>query len=34
MVMEFMIGGELFFHLKKCYRFSEEKVRFYSAELV
>ena len=33
MVSEFCSGGELFFHLKKRHRFSEEMVRFYSAEI-
>ena len=26
--------GELFFHLRKCERFSEAKTRFYAAEIV
>ena len=34
MVLDFIIGGELFVHLRKSYRFSEERARFYSAELV
>jgi serine/threonine protein kinase len=34
MVMDFIGGGELFFHLKKEGRFSEERVMFYVAELV
>lgn len=29
-----MIGGELFFHLRKAYKFSEERAKFYTAELV
>ena len=29
-----MVGGELFFHLQKEGRFSEDKTRFYAAELV
>lgn len=33
MVMEFVSGGELFFHLKKEKRFSSERVKFYAAEL-
>ena len=34
MVMDYVSGGELFFHLKKEGRFSEERVIFYIAELV
>eukprot|EP00033_Pygsuia_biforma_P001612 GCRY01001814.1.p1 GENE.GCRY01001814.1~~GCRY01001814.1.p1 ORF type:complete len:368 (-),score=36.94 GCRY01001814.1:608-1711(-) len=33
MVMDYINGGELFFHLKKEGRFSEERVRFYVAEI-
>lgn len=33
MVMEFVNGGELFFHLKREKRFSEARVKFYAAEL-
>ena len=29
-----MIGGELFFHLTKAGRFTEERTKFYSAEIV
>ena len=29
-----MIGGELFFHLRRAFRFSEDKAKFYCAELV
>ena len=29
MVMEFMAGGELFFHLRKSGRFTEDRARFY-----
>lgn len=32
--MDFINGGELFFHLRKARRFEEEKTRFYAAELV
>ncbi len=32
-VMEFMKGGELFFHRKDKRRFSEEHVQFYGAEI-
>jgi len=34
LVMDFIAGGELFYHLRKNKRFSEEKVRFYSAEIL
>tara|TARA_B100000780_G_C21113099_1_gene450021 strand:- start:116 stop:1657 length:1542 start_codon:yes stop_codon:yes gene_type:complete len=34
LVMDYMVGGELFFHLQKEGRFSEDKTRFYAAELV
>ncbi|MFN3504242.1 MAG: protein kinase domain-containing protein [Allorhizobium sp.] len=34
MVTDYCRGGELFFHLKKMRRFSEEMVRFYAAEIV
>lgn len=33
MVMEFVNGGELFFHLKREKRFPEPRVKFYAAEL-
>ncbi|XP_019504121.1 PREDICTED: RAC-beta serine/threonine-protein kinase-like isoform X2 [Hipposideros armiger] len=33
-VMEFAIGGELFFHLSRERVFTEERVRFYGAEIV
>jgi len=33
-VMDFINGGELFFHLQKDRRFPEERVRFYIAEIV
>lgn len=33
-VMDFMQGGELFYHLKKAYRFNEAKTKFYAAEIV
>jgi serum/glucocorticoid-regulated kinase 2 len=32
--MDFMIGGELFFHLRRESRFKENKTKFYAAELV
>jgi len=34
MVMDFVNGGELFFHLKREGRFSEDRVKLYSAELI
>lgn len=34
MVMDFMIGGELFFHLKKKEKFSESETRFYASEII
>jgi len=33
MVLDYVNGGELFFHLKKEGKFSEERVRLYSAEI-
>ena len=33
-IMDFLNGGELFFHLKKEGRFTENKTRFYAAEVV
>mmetsp|Transcript_16722 Transcript_16722/g.42757 ORF Transcript_16722/g.42757 Transcript_16722/m.42757 type:complete len:427 (-) Transcript_16722:55-1335(-) len=34
MVLDYINGGELFFHLKKEGKFSEERVRLYAAEIV
>ena len=34
MAMEYMKGGELFFHLRKCGRFTEERATFYAAEIL
>jgi len=34
MVMDFINGGELFFHLRKKQRFSEDRTRFYAAEIL
>lgn len=34
MVMEFMAGGELFFHLRKSGRFTEDRARFYICEII
>ncbi|KRX00024.1 Protein kinase-like domain [Pseudocohnilembus persalinus] len=33
-VMDFMIGGELFFHLRKAFKFNEQRAKLYCAELV
>jgi len=33
-VMDYINGGELFYHLQKDKRFSEDRVRFYAAEIV
>ena len=32
--MEFVSGGELFFHLRRARRFEETWARFYAAELI
>lgn len=29
-----MIGGELFFHLRRAYRFPEDRAKLYSAEII
>lgn len=34
MVMDFINGGELFFHLRRCTKFPEDRTRFYSAEIL
>ena len=34
MVLDYLNGGELFFHLKKDGRFTEQRTKLYSAELV
>lgn len=34
LVMDFMQGGEMFFHLKKASKFNEEQTRFVAAEIV
>jgi serine/threonine protein kinase len=34
LIMEFINGGELFHHLKKETRFTEDRARFYAAEIV
>jgi serine/threonine protein kinase len=33
-IMDYINGGELFFHLQRDKKFSEERVRFYAAEIV
>jgi len=34
MVMDFMNGGELFYHLNKERTFNEERIRFHVAEII
>ena len=34
MLMDFINGGELFFHLRRAQRFTEEKTRFYAGEVL
>jgi len=34
MVMDFMNGGELFFHLRREKQFNEQRIKFYAAEIV
>jgi serine/threonine protein kinase len=34
MVMDFLNGGELFFHLRKEDKFNEDRIRFYAAEII
>lgn len=34
LVMDYYSGGSLFFHLRKCKKFSEKQARFYSAQLL
>ena len=34
LVMDFLNGGELFFHLRRAGTFDEERIRFYTAEIV
>lgn len=34
MVMDFVSGGELFFHLRKEKKFSEKRARFYASEIL
>ena len=32
--MDFINGGELFFHLRRCTKFPEERTQFYAAEIL
>lgn len=34
MVMDFVNGGELFFHLRRCTKFSEDRTQIYAAEIL
>src|SRR5438128_9821328 len=34
MILDYFTGGELFFHLKSNGRFTEDRARFYAAEIV
>ena len=34
MVMDFLNGGELFYHLRREQRFNEDKIKFYAAEII
>ena len=34
LVMDFMIGGELFFHLRREKRFNQDKTRLYAAQII
>ena len=33
-VMDFLNGGELFYHLRKEKKFNEERIRFYAAQII
>ena len=33
LVLDFLCGGELFFHLQRCKKFSEQRAKFYAAEI-
>lgn len=32
--MDFLNGGELFYHLRREQRFNEDRIRFYAAEII
>ena len=32
--MDFINGGELYYHLKKDKKFNEERIRFYACEII
>lgn len=32
--MDFMVGGELFYHLKKAKKFDEQRTKFYIAQVI
>lgn len=34
LIMDFVNGGELFYHLNQAQRFDEERARFYAAEIL
>lgn len=34
MVMDFLNGGELFYHLRREQRFTEDRIKFYAAEII
>lgn len=34
MVMEFVIGGDLFFQIERSDKFPEQRARFYAAEII
>ena len=34
MIQDFMIGGELFFHLRRQFKFSENTTKFYTAQII
>ncbi len=34
MVMDFLNGGELFYHLRREKQFNEDRIKFYAAEII
>lgn len=34
LILDFLNGGELFFHLRREIRFTEDRIRFYAAEIL